>query len=165
MKWIVVKTKKNNENRAASNLINQGFQTFFPKFHQQKKLVNKIRLILKPLFPGYLFVNLKTNQSWNKINNTYGVSYILMNEGKLSFLPENIFAEIKNNCDHNDVMHNKNKMIKGERVILKENRLFSCEAIFHEYIESNRVVILLNLLNNRIKTVTNINQIHNFYNV
>jgi len=95
MSWVVVKTKKNNEKKADVNLSNQGFKTFLPKYRFHKKTLNKSKLILRPLFPGYIFVYVNKNQPWNKINNTYGVSYILTNNGKLSFLPHHLYLVIK----------------------------------------------------------------------
>ena len=70
MPWIVVKTKKNNEDKAAKNLFNQGFKTFFPKCRFHKKIFNRSKLLLRPLFPGYVFVYINNNQPWNKINNS-----------------------------------------------------------------------------------------------
>ena len=53
-------------------------------------------------------------------------------------------------------------MKKGDKIRFKEEKMMSFEAIFYEYIDTNRVIILMNLLNNKIKTVTNINKIENF---
>ena len=162
MPWIVVKTKKNNEDKAAKNLFNQGFKTFFPKCRFHKKIFNRSKLLLRPLFPGYVFVYINDNQPWNKINNTFGVSYVLTNGGKLSFLPDNIYFAIKRKCDQFDVLFYQNKMKKGDKIRFKEEKMMSFEAIFYEYIDTNRVIILMNLLNNKIKTVTNVNKIENF---
>jgi len=162
MSWVVVKTKKNNEKKADVNLSNQGFKTFLPKYRFHKKTLNKSKLILRPLFPGYIFVYVNKNQPWNKINNTYGVSYILTNNGKLSFLPHHLYLVIKRKCDRDDIIFNQNKLQKGEKVRFKEEKMLYFEAMFHEYIDSNRAIILLNLLNNKIKTVTNINKIESF---
>jgi len=97
MNWIVVNTKSNCENKAALNLKKQGFCVFFPKIKKKYFVHNKFQNLRKPLFPGYIFVNLKKNKDWLKINYTYGVLKILQFSETPYILPFEILDNIKKN--------------------------------------------------------------------
>ena len=63
MKWMVVQTKSNCENKASKNLMRQGFSVFFPKIKKNVSRFNKFYSTIKPLFPGYIFVSIIKNKS------------------------------------------------------------------------------------------------------
>ena len=57
MTWIIVQTKSNNETKASVNLKRQGYEVFFPRIIKPFFSFNKLTNRIKPLFPGYIFVN------------------------------------------------------------------------------------------------------------
>ena len=150
MHWVVLQTKNNNENKASVNLINQGYEVFFPKVKKNKLSYNKINSVFRPLFPGYIFVHLAAEQCYTKINNTFGVKKILKFGEKICFLPKEIFLKIKMRCDNNDICE-VNTFKKGDRVNLI-SRKFNFEGIFDEKIDENRSFIFLEIMQRKIKT-------------
>ena len=150
MNWIVVQTKSNNEDRACSNLVRQGYEVFLPKIKKKKIIFNKLRRFYKPLFPGYIFVNLSNEQSYIKINNTFGVKKILMFGERICFLPIEIYSKIKFRCDNNDVCEVKN-FCKGEKVSFLTSKNYF-EGVFEEYIDEKRSFIFLEIMQRKIKT-------------
>ena len=48
--------------KAMINLRQQGFEVFFPRFYKPIIKIKKISSKIRPLFPGYLFVNINKNQ-------------------------------------------------------------------------------------------------------
>ena len=56
MPWYVVSTKPNQENRAALNLRKQAFEVLLPMMQKKRRHARQIETVLRPLFPGYLFV-------------------------------------------------------------------------------------------------------------
>lgn len=150
MSWIVVNTKSKCEKKATLNLIRQGFNVFYPKMKKTKLLFNKISQSIGPLFPGYVFVNLKKNQCWSKINYTFGVSSVLKNQSALYFLPKDVIENIKKKCDLNDVVSKTYNFQNGKKIkILKGN--LCLDAVFDEYIDSKRSYVFLNLLLNNVR--------------
>ena len=90
--WYVVKTKPNQEKRAALNLRNQNFNVISPFI---KKKIN-----FEPLFPSYIFVGFDINKSaWPKINNSYGVSRLLCINGIPKKLDNNFICYLKQILD------------------------------------------------------------------
>ena len=151
MRWIVVQTKSNCEKKVTFNLIRQGYNVFFPKIKKSVVKFNKICNFIKPLFPGYLFVSLKENQSWSKINYTYGVFKILKFDKYLYYLPNDVFESIKSKCDRNDIFKKIESFHKGQKVKYRKNKFINMDAIFEENIDQNRSFIFINFLKQKVK--------------
>ena len=151
MSWIVVQTKSNNECKARINLIRQGYEVFYPKVIKSVNSFNKIKKLIKPLFPGYIFVNLKKNQNWIKINSTFGVKTILKFGEKIYELPIEILNSIKFKCN-NDEICNIRPLKKGDEVRILSKKFSGWNAIFSEYIDEKRSFVLIDLLMTSIKT-------------
>ena len=152
MDWIVVNTKPCCEEKAYINLIRQGYRVFAPKILKTVFKFNKFKKILNPLFPGYIFVGLLPNQSWTKINYTYGVKKILKFNEKLCFLPTSFLEDLKKKCDNKGVFFLKNSFKKGQVVAYIKDNNFLFKVIFNEYIDAKRSYVLMNFLKNQIKT-------------
>jgi len=72
--WYVVRTKTGAEERAVWHLKNQGFVAYLPRYRKQVRHARKTQTVLRPLFPGYVFVNMDIGQQrWRAINGTMGV--------------------------------------------------------------------------------------------
>ena len=151
MRWIVVQTKSNCEGKVTLNLVRQGYNVFFPKIKKSIIKFNKICNFIKPLFPGYVFVYLKDNQSWSKINYTYGVFKILKFDKYLYFLPTDVFENIKSKCDRNGIFKKIESFHKGQRVQYCKNKLINMDAIFDETIDQNRSFIFIKFLRQKVK--------------
>ena len=150
MKWIIVQTKSNCENKACLNLKRQGYDVFFPKLKKKISRFNKFINIIKPLFPGYIFVSINSNQNWSKIKNTYGILNILKFSDYFYFLPSDVVDSIKRRCDINGFANDK-KYMKGEKVKFLKNNQISLDAVFEEQIDQKRSFVFINLLNQKVK--------------
>lgn len=151
-KWIIAKIKPNKEKLASINLVRQGFNVFLPKIKKIVKVFNTSRIHIKPLFPGYIFIEVdKVN--WVKINNTYGVRQVLAIDGKPLSVSERILNSIKSKCDKNDFFHKNFYIKKGERIKVNMGQNPSLDCIFHEFINYKRSSILIKLLDQHVKTV------------
>ena len=63
MFWYVVATKLRLETLAKKHLENQGYEVFLPRISQIRKHARKIEKVLKPLFPGYLFIRFNPKET------------------------------------------------------------------------------------------------------
>ncbi|MBY0558653.1 transcription termination/antitermination NusG family protein [Hyphomicrobium sp.] len=76
--WIAVSTHPNRERTAAFNLRNQGYDVYVPVIRKQIRHARRVSDVLRPLFPGYLFVCLASTQSrWRPILSTVGVRSVV----------------------------------------------------------------------------------------
>jgi transcriptional antiterminator RfaH len=55
--WYLIQFKPNSHQIAARNLIRQGFEIFLPLQEITKRKDTKFTNVLRPLFPGYMFVS------------------------------------------------------------------------------------------------------------
>ena len=151
MKWIVVQTKPNCENKAYLNLKRQGYEIFFPKVKKTISKFNKFINVVKPLFPSYIFVSITSKQNWSKIRNTYGVSKILKFSDHLYFLPFDVINDLKMKCDCRGFAVDFRKYVKGEKVRFFKNNQTCLDAVFEEQIDKKRSFIFINFLNQKVK--------------
>jgi transcriptional antiterminator RfaH len=72
--WIVVNTQPHREHIALENLGRQAFHTYCPMLRKRVRHARRTQDVLRPLFPGYLFVLADPNlKRWRPILATYGV--------------------------------------------------------------------------------------------
>lgn len=54
--WYAVHTRSRHERKVKSELLRQSFETYLPEYKAWSRRKDRRKQILKPLFPGYLFV-------------------------------------------------------------------------------------------------------------
>ena len=151
MSWIVVQTKSNSECNARINQIRHGYEVFYPKIHKSVQSFNRVKTLIKPLFPGYVFVNLKKKQNWVRINSTFGVKTILKIGERIYELPIEILNSIKLKCNKDEIC-NMLPINTGDKVKILSKKFPGLNAIFSEYIDEKRSFVLVDLLMTKIKT-------------
>jgi transcriptional antiterminator RfaH len=72
--WAAVNSQPHRERIALENLERQGFSTYCPFIRRRRSHARRVEEVLRPLFPGYLFVNVRPGENcWRPILSTYGV--------------------------------------------------------------------------------------------
>lgn len=56
--WYVVATRPKQESIARDNLTSQGYKVLFPKISLKKRRHSRWEVVIEPLFPGYLFLQI-----------------------------------------------------------------------------------------------------------
>ena len=82
MPWYVIYTRSRHEDKVYSGLIKKAYNTFLPKIEVWSRRKDRKRKLLRPLFPGYLFVDMPRldNQSKLDVLKTSGVVRMLGNQ-------------------------------------------------------------------------------------
>lgn len=153
-KWYVIKTKSKQETKAIKNLINQGFETFCPFLPEISKYKKVISRINKPLFPSYIFTFFDIyNENWIKINNTYGVQYLLGNaDVKPTSISSSFIDNLKSVCNEESCVNDYFFNFKENDKVKFINGPFINEIAEIITLDSkSRVLVLLNFFNNKIK--------------
>lgn len=147
--WYVIKTAYNKEKTAIFNLKNQKFEIYMPKYKRFIRHARKLNSVIRPLFPGYLFVNLDLdNQRWININFTYGVKSIVSMGGKPACVPKKIINELKDREDKlgiTDIVENSS-LEKGQDIIVSQGVLAGKKGLFDGFTEGKRIKILFDFL-------------------
>jgi transcriptional antiterminator RfaH len=82
-RWYVAYTPPHKEAMAVTHLGEQGFRTFLPRQLKNVRHARKVRTILAPVFPRYLFVILNLDRDrWLSVNGTRGITRLIMVSGR-----------------------------------------------------------------------------------
>ena len=94
--WIVARNKPNQDKIALINLERQNFEFFQPTFKTISRVQNKFKEIIKPVFPGYIFIAINLEEkNWHTINNTRGISSILVFGNEIPLIRCELIKELK----------------------------------------------------------------------
>lgn len=151
--WYVVQTQLRGEETAARNLRRQGYETFWPRYRRLVRHARRRHEVLRPLFPGYVFVRLDVDVCrWRSINGTLGVRCILGDGLRPRAVPEPIMAEILSRTDPRGEVRLLTKgMVPGQAVRLVEGPLADVTALLEEIGDEERVTILLSVLGRPVR--------------
>jgi transcription antitermination factor NusG len=78
-RWFVARVHPHRESTAQLNLHRLGFRSFAPRVRRAVRHARKLRNVLAPLFPGYIFLILDLSRDrWRCVNSTFGVASLIM---------------------------------------------------------------------------------------
>ena len=153
--WFLVYAKAREEKRAKKNLENQGFETFLPMVAYENISQPK-SFSLEPMFPRYLFIIINEERdNWAHIKSTRGVSHLVMFGDKITAVSNSVVAFLKTRVDDNDFVKQKvtrQEFQIGDKLVIKKGVLKGKEATFLSKTGTERVRILLKLMNELIIT-------------
>lgn len=143
-KWYVVQSKPGQVERAAQELLNQGFEIFSPRITVERIRAGKRIEKVEPLFPGYLFIELsELNSNWRPIRSTRGVARILTFGDKPAVVPDDVVENLR------DRLRSEGELCSLEPqqpVRIEEGPFSNLNAVFLEYDGEKRAFLLLELL-------------------
>lgn len=72
--WYAAYTQPNAEAKAAEHLERQGYLAYLPRYRRYIRHARRQSLVLRPLFPRYLFVGIdRLVQRWRPVRSTVGM--------------------------------------------------------------------------------------------
>ncbi len=149
-KWYVVFTKVKNEKLAEENLCRQGFKCFLPFVNNPNKVRSRrVKSILEPLFPRYLFIYVDTEtQSIAPVKSTRGVANMVMFGNLLASIPDKYIKQIQERVDaQSGVIELATHDYKpGDKVKVLDGPLAGLEGHFKHNSAEDRVILMLSLL-------------------
>tara|TARA_B100001564_G_scaffold348444_1_gene350368 strand:- start:141 stop:632 length:492 start_codon:yes stop_codon:yes gene_type:complete len=145
--WAVAQTKPRQENKAQINLNNQGYTCYLPIIKRKKFIHNTWVTCNEVFFSNYIFIDLNScKTSLSKINNTIGISKLLVNKD-LSIpytIDEKFIIDLKKYLKKGIDINN---LKKGSKVSITKGKLSNFTAIFLEKCSKTRSKVLISLLN------------------
>lgn len=140
--WYVVNTKPRQEDLAEKMITQIGVDVFYPKINEKKGL-----------FPGYLFARYNPMEHFKKIRYSRGVRDIVSYGYNPVSVEDDIIETIKARIRNGFVQISNDLFKKGERVIIREGLFKDFEGIFEDVKDSERIIILLNLISYQARIV------------
>ncbi len=147
-RWYVAQVKPNGFARAEANLDRQGFETFMPLRRKTVRHARQMRDVLRPVFPGYLFIKFGSKRAdWRKINSTFGVSKLISFEsGKPAPVPDSLMAGLRARSDDHHVLQPLDDLRAGERVRMISGAFADFVGEVEEMVANDCVRLLFELM-------------------
>lgn len=155
MRWYVVHTQPLNEVRAEVNLRRQGFSTYLPRYLRTRRHARKTEMVVRPLFPRYLFVGLDVARDrWRTIQSTFGVSNLVIAGETPLAMPDGVVDGIRSRetGDGYVVLGSLPPGVgPGSRVRLIDGIFAESTGVLERIADDRRVAILLELLGREVR--------------
>ena len=150
--WMVVNTQPHRERFALENLDRQDFTSYCPMLQKTVRHARKARNVLRPMFPGYVFVEVDLeHQRWQSILSTYGVRSVVRCGDEPSFLTRDFIASLKVREVDGVIVRPQSRYTIGQKVRFSGGAFDNLIATIIDMDEKDRLVVLMDLLNSRVK--------------
>ena len=145
--WYLLQCKPNAVQVAVRNLENQSFTTFLPLQERTMRKGEAFKQQVRPLFPGYLFIQLDPEKGpWAQINNTRGVTRLVRLSTEPSVVPGNIVTALMARCDNHGVLQQSYQLEIGDQAEITQGPFSGFIAKVAGTEPNNRVHVLLNIM-------------------
>lgn len=93
-KWYAVYTRSKAEKKVNRELTKKGVETYLPLLREKRQLSDRIKIIERPLLPGYVFVKI-SNKEYYDVLVTYGAIRYVCFDGKPTPIPDCQIEDLK----------------------------------------------------------------------
>jgi transcription antitermination factor NusG len=138
--WIAAYTRSHHEMAVASQFQQKGFDALLPTYRRMSRWSDRIRRVVTPLFPGYVFVRIGDGEH-RRVLQTGGVLSIVCRSGKPALLSD---AEVETLrlCTANPSSIEPHPFLKvGQRVRVKHGPFRGWEGVLVQKKNSTRLVL------------------------
>ena len=151
--WIAVNTYPNKEVCSVTNLERQGFEVYCPKLAKRVSHARKIRDVLRPMFPGYVFICLDPKrEAWRSILYTTGVRLLVRFGGDFGTLPDGFVEALKAREQDGAVRPGCDRQyVPGDKIRLTHGALDSLVATVLRVNEKQRLSVLMDLFSRKVR--------------
>jgi transcriptional antiterminator RfaH len=152
--WYLVYCKARREDLAARGLQEQDYRVYLPKLKIRRRRAQGMVDVMQPLFPRYLFVSPGDGQALAPIAYTVGVSKLVRFGSEYRPVSAGIVEALKSRADPDTGYHGLSppKLERGDRVGIRAGAFAGIEGIFEARSGQERVVVLLELLGQKVRT-------------
>ncbi|MBV5269518.1 MAG: transcriptional activator RfaH [Afipia sp.] len=152
--WYVVHTQVNGEAKAARNLVQQGFEIYLPSYLKRRSHARKIKEVVAPLFPRYLFVRIDmATQRWRSIQSTLGVCHLVANGQDPTPVSRDVLSLLKSREDQSGLikMDRVPQFSLGDKVRVLAGAFADSLGLYDGANDRDRVAILLDFLGRKVR--------------
>jgi|SRR6056297_443982 len=146
--WYLAQLKPGGFERAVTNLARQGYESFMPLREETRRRAGRWTKSLRPLFPGYLFVNVPdSKRQWQSINATYGVSRLVALEaGRPTPVAPSLVSALRNRMSENGLLQPATALKTGDQVRVVSGPFTDMLAEIEAVPEQGRIYVLIDLM-------------------
>jgi transcriptional antiterminator RfaH len=150
--WIAVQTHPHKEQVARENLHRQMFATYCPLVMSTQRRGRQVSAIRRPLFPSYVFVAVDfASQRWRPILSTLGVRSVVRIGDRPSTVPTPLIEALRSREVDGAIAAHREQLRCGQQVRLAAGALQGLVGTIIEMHEKERIVVLMQLLNQQVR--------------
>ena len=157
LRWYLVQCKPNAAQIAVHNLEKQKFGTFLPLQEITKRNGKIFQRQIRPLFPGYLFVQLHPDQGpWRQVNSTRGVTRLARLGAEPRVVPNEIVEVLMARCDKQSILRQtsetqSSQLHAGNQAQVTQGPFSGFIATITDIEPNNRINILIEIMGQTTK--------------
>jgi len=152
--WYLARLKPGGLRRAKENLARQDVTYYCPVRKRTQREKGRLVTALRPLFPGYLFIQVPMGTvSWRSINATYGVSQVVCLEpGRPSRVSGGIMRALFATDTSDANADSADLFAPGEDVRVIVGPFADLVAKVEAVPEKDRIFVLLDMMGRTVRT-------------
>ena len=149
---MVLTIHPHREEFAIENLVRQNYEAYCPMIVKRIKHARRAYDAKRPLFPGYIFVARPDQRHlWRPLLGTFGVRSVVCNGETPSLLPAGFVESLKAREIEGAIQKPVSPFKPGQSVAVNGGPFDGLVGQILEIRESDRVLLLLNLLNQQTR--------------
>lgn len=152
--WLAVATHPHKERVALENLQRQGYETYCPMLRRKVRHARRVQDVLRPFFPGYVFAGVGVDQPWRSMHSTFGVRRVIAFGDRPSLLSGKFIDALRAREVDGGIVKPSQDYHIGQSVCLTGGAFDGFVATIIEMDEKQRLVVLLDLLNQTVRVHT-----------
>lgn len=146
-RWFVVQTQPSREAGAVMQLRAQGFRPFLPMPRKTVRWRARLRNVVAPMFPRYLFVPINPERGrWRCINGTFGVVRLVSFGDRPHPTPVGLVESMLALSDEHGLVHLDRSFKPGEQVKVVTGPFADVIGECERLDGHGRVRVLLNIM-------------------
>jgi transcriptional antiterminator RfaH len=149
--WIAVNTNPHREHIVLEHLHRQALAAYCPMIRKHRSHARRIETVLRPLFPGYLFVQASPDLKWRPILTTHGVRTVVRTGEDPSLVDDAFIAGLKARELDGAVVRPPSPYRIGEEVRIAGGPFDGFIATILQLDETDRLLVLLDVMHRGIK--------------
>ena len=143
--WYAVYTRPRWEKKVAALLLENGIENYCPINKVTRQWSDRKKIVLEPVFKGYVFVRLEENKKW-KVKEIPGVLNFVYWLGKPAKIRDEEIDQIRKFLNEfNDVQVEAKGFVVNTEVRIKQGVLMNYKGIVVEVL-GNRAVVKIDTL-------------------
>lgn len=150
--WAVVNTQPNRELLAVRNLTRQDFTVYCPKIRKTIRHARRSVQVLRPLFPGYVFVRVSADRRyWRPVLSTPGVRSVVRCGDYISTLDDSFIVSLQSRETGGNVVKAAPEHYLGQQVKISGGAFDGIVTTIIELDEPDRIAVLIDLVGRSVK--------------
>ena len=150
--WAAVNTQPHRETVARHNLEQQGFIAYCPVVRRRRSHARRVDEVLRPLFPGYLFVRISPEREyWRPIMSTCGVRTLVRCGDQPSVVDARFIGALKAREVDGAIVRPPVPYVVGQQVRVVAGAFDGIVATILNLDEKDRLTVLTDMMGRPIK--------------